>query len=133
MRLRSKTASILSEHFSPKSQRRYYQMPVRPILKHIIGRSEKRSTPAPETVSLRKNNFPSPPVPPLGLLQSFVGLVFLGSIFILLLALTAVSISFIYLNNFLTNRPVITQLLKMSLSMWKVWASILRPVEYDTL
>ena len=54
--------------------------------------SEKPSTPIPETVTVRKNNFASPPaVSPLGLFKSFVGLIFLGSIFISLLALTAVS------------------------------------------
>ena len=39
-------------------------------LKHIIGMSEKRSTPAPETVTVRKNYFVSPPVPPLLLVWS---------------------------------------------------------------
>ena len=62
-------------------------------LKHIIGLSGNRSTPAPETVAVRKNNFAIPlPVPPLGLFKSFVGLVFLASIFILFLAFRAVSI-----------------------------------------
>ena len=39
--------------------------------------------------------------------------------------------SFLYFNNFSTNRTVITQLLKMSLSMWKVGGSIPRPVKSD--
>ena len=64
MRLKSKTASISSD-----------------TLKHLIGVYGKRSTPAPETVTVRKNSFGPTSVPPLGLLKSFVGLVFLGSIF----------------------------------------------------
>ena len=90
MRLRSKTASKLSQLFSPKSQRRYHQIYT---LKHIMGVSGKRSTPAADTVTERKNNFaPPPPVPPQGLFKSFFGLVFLGSILTLFLALRAVSI-----------------------------------------
>ena len=37
--------------------------------------------------------------------------------------------SFIYFDNFSTNQSVITQLLKMSLTMRKIWGSIPRPVE----
>ena len=33
----------------------------RDTLKHIIGVSRKQSTPAPETVTVRKNDFASPP------------------------------------------------------------------------
>ena len=40
-------------------------------LKHIIGMSEKRSTPAPETVTVRKNNVVSPPCLAPGPLQIF--------------------------------------------------------------
>ena len=43
MRLKLKTASISSD-----------------TLKHIIGVSGKRNTSAPETVTVRKNNFASP-------------------------------------------------------------------------
>ena len=58
-------------------------------IKHVIGMSRKQSTPAPETVTVRKNDFAfPPPVPPLGLFKSFVGLVFLDSIFILFSAFT---------------------------------------------
>ena len=47
--------------------------------------SEKRSTPAPETVTVPKNNFacPLPSFRPWALLNLFVDLVFRGSIFIL--------------------------------------------------
>ena len=62
-------------------------------LKHIIGVSGKRSTPAPQTVTVRKNNFASPlSVPPLGLFKSFVSLIIFGSIFSLFLELRAVRI-----------------------------------------
>ena len=89
MRLNSKTASILSMHFSPKSQRRYHEI----LSSTKSGVSGKRSTPAPETVAVRKNNLATPlPVPLPGLFKSFVGLVFLGSIFILFLADRAASI-----------------------------------------
>ena len=38
-----------------------------------------------------------------------------------------------YTKNFSINRPVVAQLLKMSPSMRKVWGSIPRPVEPNTL
>ena len=50
--------------------------------KHIIGVSGKRSSTAPETVTVRKNNFAFSPVSPLGFVKSSVGLVFLGTIFV---------------------------------------------------
>ena len=59
MRLNSKTASILSKHFSPKSQV-FTASISSDTLKHIIGVCGKRSTPAPETVAVRKNNFATP-------------------------------------------------------------------------
>ena len=49
--------------------------------------SEKRNTSTPETVTVRKTILHPFSVPPLCLFKSFVGLVFLGSIFILFLAL----------------------------------------------
>ena len=58
MRLRSKTATIFSKHFSPKSQRRYHQ-----ILSTHNWVSGKRSNSAPETVMVRKNNFAAPTPP----------------------------------------------------------------------
>ena len=116
-RLKSKIASVLSKAFFTQITASLSS----DALEHIIGMSEKRSTPAPETVAVRKNNFVSPPsVSPLGLFKSFVGLIFLGSIYILFLALRQCQFSFLYFNNFSTNRPVIAQLSKMSLSMRKV-------------
>ena len=60
MRLKSKTVSILSKRFSLKSQRRCYQ-----ILSNIVGMCGNRSTPALETVTVRKKKFdlPLPPAP----------------------------------------------------------------------
>ena len=117
-RLRSKIASILSKAFFTQITESLSS----DALKHIIGMSKKRSTPAPETVTVRKNNFvsPPPPVSPLGLFKSFVDLIFLGSIYSLFLALRQCQFSFLYLNNFSTNRLVIAQLSKMSVSMRKV-------------
>ena len=73
----------------------------------MMGVSGKGSTPAPETVAVRKNNFASSlrfaPGP-------LFGLVFLGSIFILFLTLIGqCQFRFLYFNNFLTNRSVIAQ------------------------
>ena len=59
-------------------------------LKHIIRVSGKQSTTAPETVTTRKKELASPPPPPPfhpWASLNFVGLVFLGSIFILFSAL----------------------------------------------
>ena len=77
MRLSSKT---LSKHFTHITASISSD-----TFKHIIGMSEKRSTPDSETVPARKLILPPllPPVPPLDLFKSFGGLVFLGSIFTL--------------------------------------------------
>ena len=72
MPLRSKTALILSKHFSTKSR------------SHTRNQGVLETEHSSSGDTVRKNNFAPPSVPPLDFFKSFVGLVFLGigSIFI---------------------------------------------------
>ena len=133
MRLRLKTASILSKHFSPKAQRRYHH-----TLSGCLGNGALQlfifCLPPFASLTSAFASLPPPPVPPLGFFKSFVSLVFLGSIFILYSTLEAVSIK-IYILYYFFNKPAgyNSAVLKMSLSMRKVWGSIPRPVKSDTV
>ena len=91
-------------------------------LKHTIRMSEKRSIPAPETVTVRKNNFASPAPVPLQIFR-LSGLPWQYFYFIFN-TYGSVNLNFYILLILSTNRLVIAQLLKMSLSMRKVWAEL---------
>ena len=137
MRLRLKTASILSKHFSPKAQRRYHHTLCN-TLSGCLGNGSLQLfifslPPFASLTSAFASLPPHPPVPPLGFFKSFVSLVFLGSIFILYSTLEAVSIK-IYLLYYFFNKPAgyNSAVLKMSFSTRKVWGSIPRPVKSDT-